>query len=76
MNSQDPKQKRPLKNAIVLTGVAFQMGITIYLFVMLGRWLDETYTSEGKKLYIIITTLVGLVISLYVVIRQLNKLNS
>ncbi len=67
-------QNKPLKNALVLTGVAFQMGATIYLFVLLGKWLDAKY-NQGDKLYIIICTLFGVASSLYLVIQQLKKLN-
>ncbi|MFD2290721.1 AtpZ/AtpI family protein [Mariniflexile gromovii] len=70
---QDPK--KPLKNAVVLTGIAFQMGITIYLFIMGGKWLDTKF-SNGGKLYLILGTLFGVAISLYVVLRQLKKFNS
>lgn len=66
---------KPLRNALVLTGVAFQMGATIYLFVLLGKWLDTTY-NDGQKLYVIICTLLGVGISLYLVVKQLNKLNT
>lgn len=75
MSSQKPSQKKPLKNALILTGVAFQMGVTIYLFVMLGKWLDATY-NDGEKAYVIVGTLAGVGISLYLVVKQLNKLNS
>ena len=49
------------------------MGITIYLFVRLGRWLDTEY-NNGEKLYIIITTLLGIVISFYVILKQVNRI--
>lgn len=75
MSNKEPSKKKQLKNALVLTGVAFQMGATIYLFVLLGKWLDTTY-NQGEKLYIIITTLAGVGISLYLVVKQLNRLNS
>ncbi|MFD2566920.1 AtpZ/AtpI family protein [Pseudotenacibaculum haliotis] len=75
MSNKEPSKKKQLKNALVLTGVAFQMGATIYLFVLLGKWLDSTY-NQGEKLYIIITTLAGVGVSLYLVIKQLNRLNS
>jgi hypothetical protein len=55
-------------------GIAFQMGAIIYGFVWLGKWLDRTY-NDGDKLYIIITTLAGVGISLYAVVKQLNQLN-
>ena len=73
MNKKN-SQNKPLKNALVLTGVAFQMGATIYLFVLLGKWLDTTY-NQGNKLYVIICTLLGVAISLYLVVKQLNKMN-
>ena len=75
MSNQKPSQKKPLKNALILTGVAFQMGATIYLFVMLGKWLDNTY-NNGARAYVIITTLMGVGISLYLTLKQLNRINS
>ncbi|WP_142786563.1 AtpZ/AtpI family protein [Changchengzhania lutea] len=55
-------------------GVAIQMGVTIYLFVLLGKWLDVKFNA-GEKLYTIITTLLGVAISLYAVIKQVNRIN-
>ncbi|WP_445735882.1 AtpZ/AtpI family protein [Mariniflexile sp.] len=54
-------------------GIAIQMGITIYLFVLLGKFLDTKY-NHGDKLYIIIMTLLGVGISLYAVIKQANRI--
>ena len=75
MTHQKPSQKKPLKTALVLTGVAFQMGATIYLFVMLGKWLDNTY-NNGARAYVIVATLMGVGISLYLTVKQLNRINS
>lgn len=76
MSSKNFKKKpKPLKNAVVLTGIAFQMGATIYLFVWLGKWLDTTY-NQGNKLYVIIMTLAGVGTSLYALVKQLNKFNN
>ncbi|TWO33956.1 AtpZ/AtpI family protein [Seonamhaeicola sediminis] len=74
-DKENRKPKKQLKNAAILTGVAIQMGVTIYLFVLLGRWLDTKY-NHGDKLFIIITTLSGVAISLYAVVKQLNRLNN
>lgn len=71
---KEQKPNKPLKNAVVLTGIAIQMGVTIYLFVMGGKWLDSKY-SQGGKLFLIIGTLLGVAISLYVVLQQLKKFN-
>ena len=74
MSSKNSPRK-PLKNAMILTGVAFQMGATIYLFVSLGKWLDNTY-NNGARAYVIIATLMGVGISLYLTLKQLNRINS
>ncbi|WP_308991803.1 AtpZ/AtpI family protein [Mariniflexile litorale] len=74
-NKKEKDPKKQLKNAVVLTGIAFQMGITIYLFIMLGKWLDSKF-SDGGKLFLIIGTLLGVAISLYVVLQQLKKFNN
>lgn len=71
MNNNKPK--KPLKNVAVLSGIAIQMGVTIYLFVFLGKWLDAKF-NNGDKLFIIIMTLLGVAISLYAVIKQVNKI--
>jgi len=75
MSNKESSPKKPLKNALILTGVAFQMGATIYLFVLLGKWLDTTY-NEGGSTYVAFTTIAGVGVSLYLVIKQLNRLNS
>jgi len=72
-NDKHQKPKKQLKNAAILSGIAIQMGITIYLFVLLGKWLDSNY-NNGDKLFIIITTLFGVAISLYAVIKQVNRI--
>jgi F0F1-type ATP synthase assembly protein I len=72
MDGQKPK-KRPNK-ALALTSAGLQMGLTIYLFVILGKWLDGKY-NNGDKLYIIICTLLGTFISIYLIIKTLNQIN-
>ncbi|RIA08244.1 putative F0F1-ATPase subunit (Ca2+/Mg2+ transporter) [Flavobacteriaceae bacterium MAR_2010_72] len=74
-NNQDPqeKPKKQLKNAAILTGIAIQMGVTIYLFALLGKWLDREY-NDGEKLFVIICTLTGIAISFYLVIKQVNRI--
>lgn len=69
----DKKPEKPLKNVAILSGIAIQMGVTIYLFVILGKWLDNKF-NNGEKLYIIVMTLLGVAISLYAVIKQVNRI--
>ena len=66
--------KKQLKNFAVLSGVAIQMGVTIFLFVKLGKWLDSKY-NEGGKVFLVVCTLAGVAASLYVVLRQLKRIN-
>ncbi|WP_262706685.1 AtpZ/AtpI family protein [Mangrovimonas spongiae] len=68
-----PNKNNQLKNLATLSGIAIQMGVTIYLFVLLGKWLDTKFTQG--KLFLIICTLLGVAVSLYVVLKQVNKLN-
>ena len=72
-NNDSRKPKKQLKNAAILMGIGVQMGVTIYLFVILGKWLDSNY-NNGEKLFIIITTLLGVAISLYAVLKQINRI--
>lgn len=68
------KPKKQLNQLVALAGIAIQMGMTIYLFVLLGKWLDSKYTESGKT-FLIICTLAGVAISLYATLRQIKKLN-
>jgi len=73
-NENKPKKpEKPLKNVAVLSGIAIQMGVTIYLFVLLGKWLDVNF-NNGGRLFLIIMTLLGVAISLYAVIKQVNRI--
>ena len=72
-NKQKPKKENQLKNAIQLSGIGIQMGVIIYVFVLLGKWLDSKY-NDGDKLFIIISTLLDVAVSLYVVLKQLNRI--
>ena len=66
------KENQGLKTAARLSGIAIQMGVTIYLGNLLGTWLDGTYNLEFLE---ITCTLLAVIISLYSVIVQANKLN-
>ena len=66
--------KKPVKSGLLLMGVASQMGLTIYLFALLGKWLDNTY-NRGEKGYVVIATLTGVGISFYFVLKLLKSIN-
>ena len=73
-NKENQNKVKQLKQIAALSGIAIQMGITIYLFVILGKWLDLKFESSGK-VFLIICTLFGVGISLYAVLKQIKKLN-
>ncbi|BFP41066.1 AtpZ/AtpI family protein [Muricauda sp. SCSIO 64092] len=76
MNQQkSPKKNNGFKNAAALSGIAFEMGIIIYLAVKGGNWLDAHYETE-KKYFTVIATLLGVAISIWVVLQQLKRLNN
>ncbi len=69
------KENNAIKRWAILSGIAFQMGAIIYLFVQLGKWLDKEY-SDGGRTFLIIATLAGVAVSLFLVLKQTNQLNS
>jgi len=69
------KSNNTLKSIAIFTGIAAQMGATIFLGAYFGKWLDLKYPAD-KKWFTMIFTLLGVGISLYVVLKQLNKYNN
>ncbi len=68
-----PKVDNPLKQLGILSAIGLQMGVIIYLFVRLGKWIDQSFFPD-QKLFLILCTLLGVAISLYVVVKQLNRI--
>ncbi|WP_091085685.1 AtpZ/AtpI family protein [Flavobacterium gillisiae] len=71
-------EKKPNKKQaskwIALINIPIQMGVIIFLFAYGGNWLDENYPNP-KVYYNKILVMVGVVIALYNVIRQVNEIN-
>lgn len=59
---------------LALISIPIQMGVTIFLCFYLGNWLDENHPST-KVYYNKIFVMVGVVVALYNVIRQVNQIN-
>ena len=76
MKEDDQEKKNSqLKNWAIFTGIAFQMGATIFICAWIGKKLDEEYPSE-RKWFTIGFVLFGLVASVYVVLKQLKRYNN
>jgi F0F1-type ATP synthase assembly protein I len=67
------QQKKP-NRFVRLSGIGIQMAATIFLGAFLGRYLDDKYPME-KKWWTIGLTIFAVAISLYNVLKQVNRLN-
>ena len=72
--NKPPKKDKPLRNWAIFSGIAIQMGATIFLFVWLGKKLDAYFEFE-KNWMTLLCVLIGLAISLYTVLQQLKRFN-
>jgi len=68
------KKPRKTSRFLALTGIGLQMGATIFLFAYIGRTLDEKYPSN-KKWFTMGLTIFGVALSLYSVLKQVNRIN-
>ena len=66
------QEKKQLGNFVKYTGTAFQMLATIGVFAFIGYQIDS-HRSSGKFIFTALLGVVGVALSLYQVIRSLNK---
>lgn len=69
-----PNKENSNKKWLVFTTIPMQIAVTIYVFYKIGNWLDKKYiiTNEwGTKS----VTLLGILVAMYQIISQVNKLN-
>lgn len=71
---KEKEKKSSLKNWARLSGIAFQMGGTIFVCAWIGKKLDEKYGNDTNW-FTLGLVLFGLVASLYLVLKQLKDLN-
>jgi len=73
LENKKNKKKQP-NRYLALSMVASQMGITIFLGASLGKYLDQKYHTTNAW-FTLSLTLIALLVALYSVIKQVNKLN-
>lgn len=71
MMKKDVRGKR-LNKAMQLSGAGLQMGLTIYLGSMLGKWLDGKFETSFLTETV---TLLAIFLAMYSLIKQANKIN-
>ena len=70
-----PNQQKETRNKwLALINIPIQMGVIVFLFAYLGKWLDEKYTNP-HRLFVKGLTLVGIAIAFYNINRQLKEIN-
>ena len=69
-----PNQDNPLKNLIKLSGLGIQIGVIVYIFIYFGKWID-LYLNNNTKTFVAIGAITGVAVSLYVVLKQLEKIH-
>ena len=70
----NPQKKKARNKWLALINIPIQMGVLVFLFAYLGRWLDDKYTNP-YNIYVKILTLVGVAIAFYNLNRQLKEIN-
>lgn len=66
------KEENTTGSFVKYSGIGFQMLATIGLFAFIGYKIDD-YQGNAKPIVTAILSLVGVLISLYQVVKQLNK---
>ncbi|MFY7810456.1 MAG: AtpZ/AtpI family protein [Flavobacterium sp.] len=68
------QKHKPVNKWLQLIGIPIQMGVVIFLFASLGEYLDQKYLNVNH-IYTKIVTILGVFVSLYLVIQQVNRIN-
>lgn len=75
MIKQQKQPRKQLNKFARFSGMAFQMGITIVVGVVIGQYFDKKYPNENN-IYTLVFALLFTGASLYAVIRQAIKLGN
>ena len=74
-NQQAPrKQGKQLRQVAILSGIAFQMAAITGIGAYIGHRIDQN-SSREIPLATILGTFIGFGIAMYLVVKQVNKLN-
>lgn len=74
MKEDEDKKRSQLKNWAIFTGIAVEMGGTIFACAWIGKQLDERYPSN-KNWFTIGFVLFGLLGSIILVLQQLKRMD-
>ncbi|GAA4109909.1 hypothetical protein GCM10022393_06740 [Aquimarina addita] len=74
MGTNKDNKGNQLRKYLALSGIAFEMGAIIFVCAYLGKKADEYYQLE-KNWFTMGLVLFGVASSLYLVIKQLERIN-
>ncbi len=69
-----PSPKKQPNRWLALINIPIQMGIIIFLFSLLGQWLDEKYPNSNNW-YTKGITVFGVFVAMYNVLRQVKEID-
>lgn len=70
MSNQSKNQRNKW---LSLISIPIQIGVVVYLFSRIGEWIDQKYNFNNT--FKIVFLLLGVFLSMYSVILQVNKIN-
>ena len=70
--SKKSKETKPQKRVPKFVGIAFEMAVTIGLFVYLGVQADRFFESDSQ-IYTALLSLAGVIIAIFNLIRKANR---
>jgi F0F1-type ATP synthase assembly protein I len=71
---ENPQKKKQRNKWLSLINIPIQMGLIVFLFSQLGKWLDQKFLNN-HNIFIKITTIVGVGVAFYNINRQLKEIN-
>lgn len=74
-NHKNNNNQKPHNKWIILTGVGFQMGVTIFICAYIGKKLDA-YFQTSTAWFTLGFVLFGIFASMYVLLKQIKNLDS
>jgi len=68
-------QKKQPNKLFLFSGLAIEMGITIYICAKIGNWLDDKYPNSNN--YFTLSLVVfGFVATMFLLIKKLQKIQN
>jgi uncharacterized membrane protein YeaQ/YmgE (transglycosylase-associated protein family) len=65
--------KKQPRNWLIFSGLAFQIGLVMYLMIQLGHWINRNW-EINSNVPVLITSVIGLAIVLLLIQKQSKNL--